>query len=168
LPPTGQITPTGTTCQQYSSGTAADLTQALYLVDSKTSSIKSVAPGVMFYYSTITVPEAGSVEISVDQSKDNSSWPFIKIQDTKQVILYGSGCTKIQGTSATETDGKVTLTANNLPAGTYVLGIKYSLSSLQNFAPVIMPYPTVKYTFVTSLNGAPIGTSKDSIDLVSK
>jgi hypothetical protein len=168
LPPTGQITPTGTTCQQYSSGTAADLTQALYLVDSKTSSIKSVAPGVMFYYSTITVPEGGKTTISVDQSKDNSSWPFIKIQDTKQVILYGSGCTRIQGTSATETDGKVTLTANNLPAGTYVLGIKYSLSSLQKFAPVIMPYPTVKYTFETSLNGVPIGTSKDSIDLVPK
>jgi uncharacterized repeat protein (TIGR01451 family) len=169
---TGQICPTGTTCSQYMSGTAGDLTQALYNVDVKTNTIKSVAPGVMFYYSTITVPEGGlsNVDISVVQSKDNNDWFVMKIQDTKQVILYSSSCSKIKGTTVTTSpDGSmVTLKADYLPAGTYYLGIKYSLSSLENFKPVMPPFPTVKYTFETYLNDKPISASEDSIDIVPK
>ncbi len=154
------------------SGTATNLTQANYLVDSKTKSIKSVSPGVMFYYSTITIPVGGpsTTTVSVTQSKDNNNWPFIAIQDTKQVILYDSNCRKVSATMANVSlDGStVTLTANNLTAGTYYLGIKYSLSSLQGYKLTTQTYPTVKYTFKTSLNGNVISTSEDGIDLISK
>lgn len=86
------------------------------------------------------MPEAGSVEISVDQSKDNSTWPFITAQKAKQVILYSFDFTKISGTTVTIDGSTVTLSAKNLPAGTYHLGIKYSLSNLQGFKPVTAPY----------------------------
>jgi uncharacterized repeat protein (TIGR01451 family) len=167
--PTGQICPTQTTCDQYMSGIAADLTQANYLVNSKTNAIKSVSPGVMFYYSTIEISAAGSVDISVAQS-NNDTWPAIAIQDAKQVILYDSTCSKIAGTNVTTIDkgSTVNLHADNLQPGTYYLGIKYSLSDLQGYKLITQTYPTVKYTFETMLNGNVISTSKDSIDLVPK
>jgi hypothetical protein len=113
---TGQICPTQTTCGQYMSGTAAVLTKASY--NSKTGTIKSVFPGVMFYYSTI-ISDGTVMTISVDQS-NSGGWPVMAIQDTKQVILYSSSCTKIAGTKVEVSRPKVTLTTKTkLPAGTY-------------------------------------------------
>jgi hypothetical protein len=116
---TGQICPTQTTCGQYMSGTAAVLTKASY--NSKTGTIKSVFPGVMFYYSTI-ISNGTVMTISVDQS-NSGGWPVMAIQDTKQVMLYSSSCTKIAGTKVEVSGSKVTLTTKTkLPAGTYLLG----------------------------------------------
>jgi hypothetical protein len=72
---TGQICPTQTTCGQYMSGTAAVLTKASY--NSKTGTIKSVFPGVMFYYSTI-ISDGTVMTISVDQS-NSGGWPVMAI-----------------------------------------------------------------------------------------
>jgi len=119
--PTGQICPTQTTCDQYMSGIAVTLTQASYNFNSKTGTIKSVSPGVMFYYSTI-VSDGTLTTISVDQS-NSGGWPAIAIQDTKQVILYDSSCTKISGTKVEVLGSKVTLTTKTkLPAGNLLLG----------------------------------------------
>ena len=160
--PTGQICPTQTTCEQYMSGTAADLENAAYLFNKGT--IKSVSPGVMFYYSTI-VPDGTVTTISVDQS-NNDSWP-VMATDTKQVILYDSTCRKIAVKDVKIEGSTVTLEVDNLPEGTYYLSVKYFLSSLKNYTPTD-PSATVNYSFKTSLNGNLISESKDSIDLVPK
>ena len=48
----------------------------------------------------------------------------------------------------------------------YILGVKYQVSSLKG---VPAPSPTtVNYTFVTSLNGTPVPTSRQGIPLVKQ
>src|SRR5262249_43508308 len=52
--PTGKVAPTETTCQDFTSGTAGDLTQVMY--GTKIGRINNTSPGVFFYYSRVTAP----------------------------------------------------------------------------------------------------------------
>jgi hypothetical protein len=60
--------------------------------------------------------------------------------------------------------GTATTTLN---PGTYIIQIKYSPGSLVGTS-VPTPYPTVTYTFTTSLNGTPDGQSTATIQLMPK
>ena len=163
---TSKITPTATTCQMYRDGRAWDYTTAYYNVS--WGKIGSVAPGVIFYYSTITAP-ASTFTLSADQFNTSGSpkWPPM---GTAQVILWNKNCVKFPTvtTTADPLTGKVTLNVTGATAGaTYFLSVKYNPNSLTGTA-VRKPYPTVSYTFVTSLNGAALIPSWDSIAVKPK
>ena len=147
-------------------GTAWDYTTAYY--NESRGKIGSVAPGVILYYSTITAP-ASTFTLSADQFNNSGSpkWPPM---GTAQVILWNKNCVKFPTvtTTADPLTGKVTLNVTGAAAGaTYYLSVKYNPNSLTGTA-VRKPYPTVSYTFVTSLNGAALIPSWDSIAVKPK
>ena len=163
---TSKITATATSCQMYKDGTAWDYTTAYY--NESRGKIGSVAPGMILYYSTITAP-ASTFTLSADQFNNSGSpkWPPM---GTAQVILWNKNCVKFPTvtTTADPLTGKVTLNVTGATAGaTYFLSVKYNPNSLTGTV-VRKPYPTVSYTFVTSLNGAALIPSWDSIAVKPK
>ena len=156
VPPTAQITPTDTSCSDFSGGTADDLTDLFYLVNKK-GEIGSVAEGVMFYYSEITAP-SDNFEIVVQQT-NNNLWPPIEIQKIGQVILWTDACAKTKADLTTTYDpmsGKVTMQVDGTAAGVqqgdvFILSVKYVPSKLAGTS-VSEPHPSVKYTFVSYLD----------------
>jgi hypothetical protein len=163
VPPTGKITPTQTTCEQFRDGTNGDLTDELYTV--KGTQINSIAPGVFFYYSKITAP-ASSFTLEVRQTQ-TLNWRTI---GTMQVILWDANCIK---TSVTGSANNGTVTFSNVtgltPAATYFVSIKYDPGTLvgQNVGSG-NPKPTNVYSFVTWINGTALFTSPDSINVKPK
>jgi hypothetical protein len=153
---TGQITPTNTSCQDFRDGTAGNLTEILYGV--KNNKINNVAPGVLFYYSLVTVP-AGTHTISVEQTT-SPSFTLFGIQKN-QAILWSLNCTKVQSNATG------TFSVTNNTATTYIIGIKYAPKTV-----VGKTKPggngQVTYTFTTKIDGAVVPTSPDSLVLKPK
>jgi parallel beta-helix repeat protein len=149
-----KIAPTGTTCQQYESGTAATLGQVLYTVTK--GKIGAVSPGVFFYYTRVSGP--GTVTITQAHS---GSAPTIPIQ-MKQVLLYSDpGCATLKWSSLTvNPDGTATGT---LPSsGNFIVSVKYDSGSLKGKD---APIPsTSTYTFDTNGIAADIAR----VDLAKK
>ena len=151
-----QIAPTATTCLDYTSGTAADLNELLYGL--KGGVINNISPGVLFLYDTIHLASTGT--IFVDQT--DGSWTQFLSVHSGQVILYSLSCSKLNvGTTSISASGDVTITG--VPAGDYVLGIKYDPNALKGYAP---PTPIATFTFTVTAGGAPSGS--DSIDVKPK
>ena len=162
-PSTATIAPTSTTCQQFASGTAPTLSSLQYTVKGK--AINSVAPGVFFYYTTVTAPGTGTFTITVDQTEPGGFQPFAT--QKSQAILYSASCQKL-ATTRSDGNGDVTLTANATAAGqVFIVGIKYDATSIKG-THVDSPYPTVTYTFVTEVNGTEIPTSSQSLTVQPK
>ena len=152
LAQTGQIAPTATTCQDFVDGDAGDLTEVFYGV--KGNKINNVSPGVLFYYSLVTVSGAGTHEISVTQST-SPGFTLFGIQQN-QAVLYNADCVKLANNA--------TGTFAGLTAGTYVVGIKYDPSTV-----IGQTKPggngEVVYTFTTNVDGTPVLSSPDSLTL---
>ena len=118
----GQILPTGTTCQAYDAGTIP-LGTVQYTL--KSGKINSVAPGVFFYYGTISGTAGQPFTIT---QTDNGSTPFIPVQHG-QVILYDMNCNVLKWTPDSDANGVVTGT---LPStGSFIISVKYSASALK-------------------------------------
>jgi hypothetical protein len=152
--PGAQILPTQTTCAAYRAG-ATSLAEALY--NPSKEKIGTVSPGVMFFYDTLTVPtRSAPVTISVTQTRNPvlSGWRPIPVQDTGQIILYDRAtCLKSKAQGAVSYSSSTgTVTIRVTAPGTYILGIKYTLSSLAGITVGKTP-PTVAYTFAASGNG---------------
>ena len=140
----GQILPTGTTCQGYDAGTNPLGTVQYTLNKGK---INSVAPGVFFYYGTITGTEDQTFTIT--QTDDSAIAPFIPVQHG-QVLLYDGNCNLLKWNPDSDTGGVVTGT---LPAtGTFIISVKYSAAGLKG----LTDPGTVSYTIDgTSVELAP-------------
>jgi uncharacterized repeat protein (TIGR01451 family) len=151
----GHIFHTGVTCADYVSQNPSDeLASGDYSV--KSGKVNQVNPGVMFYYITIQAPSA-NFTVNVTQSNDKG-WKPIPVQATNQVILYEANCSKSSKAvaSVTASTQKATLTVTGATAGgTYIVGIKYSLSGLGGQS-VSTPFPTVTYSFATNFNSDPV------------
>jgi hypothetical protein len=147
-PVTAQILPTATTCQNYLDG-AQSLLFENYTV--KSGLINSVAPGVFFYYNTITV---NSLPYTFTLTQSNTSgalnWKPIPVVSVGQIVLYNANtCTKSRAQGTTTYDpntGTVSMTVT--ATGTYVIGIKYDPTALKGTPVSGPPYPSVVYTFV--------------------
>ena len=149
----GHIMHTGVTCSDFLANNPSDeLTDATYGI--KSSKVNNVAPGVMFYYISITAPSA-NFTINVTQSNDKG-WKPIPAQGSNQVILYSApSCAKSNKGSGSynATTGTSTITVTGASANeTFVVGVKYSLSDLAG-QPVTAPGPVVTYSFATNFNG---------------
>jgi hypothetical protein len=156
-----KITPTGTTCRDFSSGNAQTLSSVQYSV--KNGLISQVNPGVLFYWVKFTVP-AGNNTFTITQTitTGNFSTPFAMANGGSDV--FNSNCSSMSPTfTQNPTTGTVTVTFNAPTAGTYIIGIKYSSNSVGG-SPAPSPGTTVHYNFMTT--GVPGSTS--GLDLVLK
>jgi hypothetical protein len=156
-----KITPTGTTCQQYQSGTAATLGQVLYTV-AKGNKIGAVSPGVFFYYTKVSGSAGDTVAITQSNTGNALTIPI----QMKQVLLYSDpGCATLKWrTLGVNADGTA---SGTLPSsGNFIISVKYDTSSLKG-KPVPVP-PTSTYSFGTNLNGTPIPADIARVDLAKK
>jgi hypothetical protein len=156
-----KITPTGTTCQQYQSGTAATLGQVLYTT-AKGGKIGAVSPGVFFYYTRVSGSAGDTVAITESHT---GSAPTIPIQ-MKQVLLFSDpGCATLKWRTLTvNSDGTA---SGVLPSsGNFIISVKYDTSSLKG-KPVPVP-STSTYSFGTNLNGTPQPADIARVDLAKK
>jgi hypothetical protein len=146
-----QITPTGTTCQQFASGTATTLPALQYNL--KGGNINAASPGVFFYYTTVSGTEGDTVGIS--QHSVTPPGDILILQS--QAVLYSSTCTKISSlaVSGGTASGILPFT------GSFIIGVKYDPTSLKGKTPP-QPNPpgTATYTFDTSHGAAEVATAQ--------
>jgi hypothetical protein len=139
----GQILPTGTTCQVYDAGTNPLGTVQYTLT--KGGNINSVAPGVFFYYGTIS--GTANQTFTITQTDNSATAPFIPVQHG-QVLLYDANCNLLKWKPDTDANGVVTGT---LPStgGTFIISVKYSLADLKNLSNPGMVTYTIDGTSIT-------------------
>jgi hypothetical protein len=152
------IAPTQTTCEQYAGGNR--ILEPSMQAGLKGRVINNVSPGVIFFYSTVTVTTNNSV-LKVIQSNtpaDNTSpFPAIAVASGQAyVYTYNSStlqCTRVA--TFTNLTGDPTVTLNT---GTYIVQIKYNPNSLVGYTiatPVNAKFPVV-YGWGDQLNGAAV------------
>jgi hypothetical protein len=160
---TGALLPTQTTCQQYAAGPSAwPAMYDAFTYQVKSNKINSVAPGVIFYYNTITAP-AASFTLSVVET-NSKGWKPMLIQDLGQAILYDANCNKASGVTvaanyntATKTYTVTFTVTGATPNAIYYVGIKYSPQNLigQSVQKQGGVYPTSIYSWsTTNFNGS--------------
>ena len=158
-----KITPTGTTCRDFSRGTAQTLSAIQYSV--KNGLIQQVNPGVLFYWVKVTAP-AGINAFVVNQSITTGNFDTL-FGLASGTAVFDSDCnnvnaTFIQSPINNTTTGTVTVTFTAPSAGIYYIGIKFDPNTVTGKT---APTPsTVGYTYSTT--GVPGSTS--SLNLVPK
>jgi hypothetical protein len=163
-PANGQVAPTSTTCSDFQSGTAADLTMVLYGV--KNGRINNVAPGVLFYYTRVTAPSS-SFTVTIAQTKNSGAVPFFGAQ-TSQVRVLNSDCSAQAGTVSIS-GGQVTINVTGAtPGEIIVISVKYDPGTVTGTAVSGPPFPTFHYDFATFVNGNQVAVDPDGVDLKPK
>ncbi|MFN2603583.1 MAG: hypothetical protein ABR582_12610 [Gemmatimonadaceae bacterium] len=121
----GIIAPTATTCQDYASGNAP--AEPGIFASFQGSKINSLAPGVFFYYATVTKAANQTVGFAQSASPNAGSLPLYDVHQG-QAYLYNASCNTV-ATLTVSTDGKTASGGTALPAGTYYLGVKFNTSA---------------------------------------
>jgi len=156
-PPVSQITPTATTCTQFSQGNAQDLDTLRYTVQG--GQIHQVSPGVFFYWVTVTAT-AGQNTFTIHQNITTGNFStFFTVASGSSA--FRSDCVKLN-TQISQSGADTTVTFNASSAGTYIIGIKYSANSVVG---ANAPNPTTVH-YDISTNGVPGST--DGLDLKKK
>ena len=156
--PQSQLTPTGTTCQQFTGGTAQ--TQQLIFYSLNNGKIASnINPGVFFYYTNVTAPSA-SFTIDILQTTNNTADGGIDLfavqnNSSSQIILYNADCTNSNLGQVTSTaGGHVVISVTGATAGQkFIVSVKYSAKSIVGDS---TPSPAnAEYDWATELNNTP-------------
>jgi hypothetical protein len=171
--PSAQITPTGTTCQQFVGGTSSTLSSFTY---SGTGTISTDQPGVFFYYDRFTLPTGAFKIVITEKIGSVNTFPsgiqnyllHVLNDDPHQVILYDSNCNVVGNVTVTfnlNADNTYTVTLTGTITGTpsafYVVSAKYSPKTLVGLG---IPTPTtIDYVFTTSVNGVLVVASQQDI-----
>src|SRR5437868_1664075 len=155
-----KITPTGTTCSQFSNGTAQTLANLNYSVGNDGKIKQNVTPGVFFYWVKVTVP-AGNNSFTITQTITTANFTGL-FNFTSGSSAYNPNCGNVSTTITQDpTTFAVTVQFNAPTAGTYVIGVKYDSKSIVGL-PAPSPGTTVHYDFATT--GVPGSTS--GLDLI--
>ena len=154
-----QITPTGTTCNEFKNGTAETLSNLNYSVAG--GKVKNnVTPGVFFYWVSVTVP-AGNNNVTITQTITTGNFTGLFNFASAQNV-FNSSCNSVSSTiTQNPNTGTVTVSFNAPVAGTYIISIKYDSKSIAGL-PAPGPGTTVHYNFATT--GVPGSTS--GLDLI--
>lgn len=154
-----QITPTGTTCNQFRDGTAETLANLNYSVAG--GKVKNnVTPGVFFYWVSVTVPAGNNVFTITETITTGNFTGLFNFASGSNV--FDSNCNSVPDTITQNPTTKVVTVSFNAPvAGTYIIGIKYDSKSIVGL-PAPSPGTTVHYDFATT--GVPGSTS--GLDLI--
>jgi hypothetical protein len=162
---TYQITPTGTTCQQFGSQTSSTLSSINYSV--KGSTINQVNPGVFFYWVKVT-STPGSNTFTITQAVTNpptfgSQTAFFTQAAGSNV--YDANCNPVKGSTITynSTTGSVSVAfTSSTGASTFYIGTKYNTGSVVGAKPPSGP-GTATYTFDTLKGNMDLGTTASII-----
>ena len=155
-----QITPTGTTCRDFSQGTAETLAFLNYSVGNDGKIKQNVTPGVFFYWVSVTVPAGNNVVTVTETITTGNFTGLFNIASAQNV--FNSSCNSLSSTIAQNPNtGTVTVSFNAPVAGTYIISIKYDSKSIVGL-PAPSPGTTVHYDFATT--GVPGSTS--GLDLI--
>jgi len=154
-----KITPTATTCRDFSNGSAQTLSFLNYSVSG--GKIKNnVTPGVFFYWVAVTAP-AGNNSVTITQTITTGNFTGL-FNMASGSNVFSSSCNSLTPTiTQNTTTGAVTVQWNAPTAGTYFIGIKYDSKSIVG-DPAPSPGTTVHYNFATT--GVPGSTS--GLDLI--
>lgn len=156
--PTARLVDSAATCAQFKAGTAVDLVEALYTI--KSGKISSVTPGAAQYFTRVTAP-ASIFSLAVEQS-NTSSWRTIGVQSGKFVAVYDANC-RARSFIAFSYNNRITINVlGATPGATYYIVTRYRLPTLVNL-PVRAPYPSVEYSFATSMGGSTLFASRDGL-----
>jgi hypothetical protein len=154
----GQITPTGTTCTEFSNGTAETLASLLYSV--KSGKINQVAPGVFFYWLEVTVPAGNNIFTVTEAITTGNFTTKFALANGGNNVFNSSCVAQSETITQNTTTGTVTVSFNAPTAGTYIISLKYDAGSVKG---ATAPTPTtVHYDFSTT--GVPGSTQ--GIDLI--
>ncbi|KIA86136.1 hypothetical protein OA85_00125 [Flavobacterium sp. AED] len=171
--PCAHIFPTQTTCCNFSTGTATQLSQVCYTASSPSNGkVTNAIPGVFFYYSNVVAP-AANFTINVTQSNDGDLNKLFSVQNTSNVRLFTQGCgTNVNFTASivSGSEAKMVVTGATIGA-TYIISVKYDVKSIIG-AHISGANPTSTYTFKSftkvGANAAVLVTgSTGTIDAVS-
>jgi hypothetical protein len=133
------------------------LTELLYGTNG--GAINSISPGVLFLYDGVHLGSTGDIVVT----QTDGSWTRLLGVHQAQVVLYSLTCTKLNvGTVSITADGSV-VTISGVPAGDYILGIKYDPTTLKGYSP-----PTANATFTLTVVAGGVGSGSDSIDVKPK
>ncbi len=161
-PQCGQLTPTQTTCSDFTGGTAGNLTQVCYGI--KGSKINNAAPGVFFYYTKVTATSP-SFTINVVQTNNNASFPLFGVQQGNQVFLYDAFCNKI-GEGTESSPGQASVAVSGASVGeVFIVSVKYVTSTVVGTTVTGSPKPTVHYNFRTEIGGQVVDADPDGLNL---
>ena len=128
------------------------------------------APGVFFYYTTVTAPSS-SFTIDIVQSETHATFSTLfSVQNISNIRLFNADCTisnlgtfSISGANS----GQATIQVSGATAGqVFIVSVKYTTSTVvgQN-----VPDPTtVHYDFVTNVNGGQVDQDANGLDLKKK
>lgn len=160
---TGLIAPTSTTCNDYAAGNAP--TEPGIFAQFKDTKINSVAPGVFFYYATLTKAASEGVVITQAVSPTPPNLPPYGIQQG-QAYLYNSSCDRV-ATLSTTNDG------SSLPAGTYILGVKYATDAAKGTTVLSNALRTsgallATHNYQATVGGTPDPTTAASVNTNTK
>jgi hypothetical protein len=164
--PSGQITPTQTTCDMFNSGTSATLEELQYTTRNE-GKIGTVSPGVLFYWIKVTATSGVNnltitQEILQPNSTDHSFNTYFALANGS--FVYTSNCVKLQNATTISQSGANTNISFNggTAGGTFIIGIKYDPTTIKG---KVAPSPaTVVYEFeIPTIVG-----SAQSLDLVRK
>ena len=166
-PQLGLIAPTNTTCQEYVTGPASAYTLAAIQYAVKSGVISQTNPGVFFYFSTVTVSAGQTVTTSQEVS---SGGPTLFTLNQGHTWIYDTSC-NVVGHLNPSSDG-TTASYTFTTAGTYILQLQYSTSSIVG-APVLgsghpTVYPTFTYSFDTEVDGTEVIADNASVLLQPK
>ncbi len=140
-PPSAQITPTGTTCQQFRDGTASNLAFIEYSLR-RDGTIGQVDPGVGFYFVEWTWSGAS---ISIVQT-DNGSTPAFGVHFVQ--VYLASDCGKLTSGLNISTGTTTTIGGSAFVTGTlYIALLSFDPKAVDGSG---TPSPTtVTYTYTT-------------------
>jgi hypothetical protein len=156
LIPVSQITPAGTTCSQFSSGTAETLGSVQY--DLNNDLIQRLVPRNFLYWVPVTAP-AGDNVFRITQAITTGNFNTFFAGKGNGSNVFDSNCVSLERTGS-QSGNTVQVRFNAPAAGTYFIGINFIAQSL-----IGQPAPspeTVHYDFTTT--GVPDSTS--GLDLV--
>jgi hypothetical protein len=160
---TSALAPTNTTACQFQQGTLPSLPtlasggQLEYIL--KGNTINSVDPGVFFYWVQVTV--AGAQTVTIHQAITSSNFGTYFALASGSFAYNANACGTTVATAMQATAQNVTVALPS--AGTYIIGIKYSVGSIVR-ASKPSPGSNVTYTF----DATGFGGSSQSLVLARK
>jgi FG-GAP-like repeat/Bacterial pre-peptidase C-terminal domain/FG-GAP repeat len=147
-----QITPAGTTCSQFSSGTAEILGSVQYDVDN--GLIDRVRPRSFLYWVAVTAP-AGDNIFRITQTITTGNFDTFVAGSGNGSNVFDSDCVSLER-GGSQSGGTTTVRFNAPATGTYFIAINFNARSLiGESAP--SPGTTVHYEFTTT--GVPDSTN---------
>jgi hypothetical protein len=156
---TGIIAPTATTCADYRDG-KADPEPGIF-VGLKNGLINNAAPGVFFFYSHVNI---GSTQtIGFNQTMTSSAGLTYKyaVQQT-QAYIYNQAC-QVVATLPLNSDGTLS-SGVSMPAGNYIMGIKFSTDNAKGKTPSSLPSPLATHNYWATIGGVSQGSTAASIN----